>query len=209
MSVTGAESNSVRSRAVLSDEGYLLLHEVRLRGFLELDESSVHAALATQLVDAGLAAPVRRAIRITAAGRSVHEAWARVESGSEAEGAVARGYERFLPLNVEFLRVCHDWQVRTGNIPNDHRDASYDWAIVDRLRDLDERAAAVLRRVGRAVDRFAGYPPRLRGALAHLDEGDLDWFTSPRIDSYHTVWMQLHEDLLLALGRQRGTEPQP
>ena len=31
------------------------------------------------------------------------------------------------------------------------------------------------------------------------DDGDSDWLTSPRIDSYHTVWMQLHEDLLLAL----------
>ena len=31
-------------------------------------------------------------------------------------------------------------------------------------------------------------------------------FVSPSIDSYHTVWMQLHEDLLLALGRDRASE---
>ena len=39
-----------------------------------------------------------------------------------------------------------------------------------------------------------------------FSEGDTEWITSPSIDSYHTVWMQLHEDLLLALGRDRATE---
>jgi hypothetical protein len=50
---------------------------------------------------------------------------------------------------------------------------------------------------------------RLRFALRQVvDEGASDWFTSPRIDSYHTVWNQMHEDLLLALGRSRADEPE-
>jgi len=43
--------------------------------------------------------------------------------------------------------------------------------------------------------------------VARVDAGDTEWLTSPRLDSYHTVWMQLHEDLLLALGRDRSAEP--
>src|SRR5262249_11881501 len=116
------------------------------------------------------------------------------------------GYEAFLPLNAELIRLCNDWQVRPGNVPNDHRDPHYDWSVIDRLRALDERAAPVLRRVGRVLEPFDAYPRRLRVALQHVDEGETEWFTSPRIDSYHTVWMQVHEDLLLALGRERADE---
>ena len=43
-------------------------------------------------------------------------------------------------------------------------------------------------------------------ALKHVENGEHDWLVSPRIDSVHTVWMQLHEDLLLALGIARGDE---
>jgi hypothetical protein len=36
--------------------------------------------------------------------------------------------------------------------------------------------------------------------------GDLDWFTRPMIESYHTVWFELHENLLATLGIQRAME---
>jgi pyruvate,orthophosphate dikinase len=120
---------------------------------------------------------------------------------------VQRAYERFLVLNTEFLRLCHDWQVRPGDVPNDHADPRYDWGVLDRLRAFDERAAVVVRRIGRDVTRFEPYPRRLRVALERVDAGEHEWFTSPRIDSYHTVWMHVHEDLLLALGRDRADEP--
>jgi hypothetical protein len=193
---------------VLSDEGYLLLHEVRLRGLLVIEAGSEHAVQATALTEAGFVVPVRTAIRITADGRAAHDQWARVAPATAVEAAVTRGYERFLPMNQEFLHICNDWQVRTGNVPNDHGDATYDWSVVDRLRNLDERTVPIVRRVARAVARFDMYPRRLRAALNRVDEGEREWFTSPRIDSYHTVWMQLHEDLLLALGKSREHEPQ-
>jgi hypothetical protein len=190
---------------VLPDDGYTLLHEVRLRGLVTVDDNPI----VELLISEGLVARARASIRLTSDGRAAHAVWARVPPGSELESTVARGYERFLPLNVEFLRVCHDWQVRPGEIPNDHGDAPYDWAVLDRLRTIDERTAPVVRRVARDVARFDGYARRLRTARARVDEGEQEWFTSPRIDSYHTVWMQLHEDLLLALGRAREDEPEP
>jgi hypothetical protein len=36
--------------------------------------------------------------------------------------------------------------------------------------------------------------------------GDHDWFTKPILASYHTVWFELHEDLLATLGLDRASE---
>jgi hypothetical protein len=184
------------------DATFRLLHEVRLRGVVELQETEI----VTLLIDDGFVARSARGIRITTEGRATHASWARLPAGGEEERVAQRAYERFLPLNRELLRVCNDWQVRPGGSPNDHRDPRYDWSVVDRLRTLDERIGPVTSRLGRAIDRFTAYRPRLRAALARVDEGETEWLTSPRLDSYHTVWMQLHEDLLLALGADRDRE---
>ena len=187
------------------DATFRLLHEIRLRGVVELHETEI----VTLLLDDGFVVRSARGIRITAVGRVAHASWARLHAGGDDEGVARRAYERFLPLNRELLRVCSDWQVRPGGIPNDHRDPRYDWSVLDRLHALDERVGPAASRLGRAVDRFAAYRPRLRAALAHVEAGETEWLTSPRLDSYHTVWMQLHEDLLLALGLDRSTETQP
>lgn len=117
-------------------------------------------------------------------------------------------YEAFRPLNREVLQLCTDWQLRPGGAPNDHRDAAYDWSVIDRLEALDERAGPLLRRLAGVEARFAPYRDRLRAARRRLSEGEHEWLTSPRVDSYHTVWMELHEELLSALGLTRNTEPQ-
>jgi hypothetical protein len=133
----------------------------------------------------------------------------RLASGSDEETAVARAYETFRPLNRELLQVCTDWQVRPGGALNTHDDARYDWSVVDRLEALDDRAGPLLRRLGDAVARFEPYHARLRTARQRVVDGEHDWLTSPRVDSYHTVWMELHEDLLAALGRERQGEAEP
>jgi hypothetical protein len=135
--------------------------------------------------------------------RELHER-TRLEPGSPEESACAAVYESFEPLNREVLQACTDWQVRPGGTLNDHGDAAYDWSVIDRLTAIDERAAPLLRRLSGVAPRFAPYRERLRSARRRVVDGDRDWFTSPRIDSYHTVWMELHEDLLAALGRERG-----
>ncbi len=161
----------------------------------------------TTLVDRGLVARSARGFRITGEGRETHTEWARLAPGGDDEQVARRAYERFLPLNRELLRICSDWQVRPGGVANDHADASYDWSVIDRLSALDERVAPVVSRLSRTVVRFAAYRPRLRTALERVDEGTTEWLTSPRLDSYHTVWMQMHEDLLLAIGGDRANEP--
>jgi hypothetical protein len=185
----------------LDDACWELLHAVRLRGvFVEGDD-----VLEVRVVEVGFAARSAKGLRLTPEGRTAHTMWARVPPG-ELEAAVERSYQRFLALNQELIRVCNDWQVRPGGATNDHRDPVYDWSVVDRLVAIDDRIGPILRTATSGVLRFEGYRARLRAARTRVEDGDTEWLTSPRIDSYHTVWMQLHEDLLLALGRDRASE---
>ena len=187
---------------MLDDETWLFLHEVRLRGVVDNGDDVVML----HLVERGLVVQSARGVHVTTAGRAAHADWARLAPRSDDEAAVRRTYERFLPLNRELIHICNDWQVRPGGVPNDHRDPQYDWSVIDRLHALHDRAVPMINRVGRVHSRFAGYAPRLRSALGRIDDGDHEWITSPRCDSYHTVWMQLHEDVLLALGVERSSE---
>jgi hypothetical protein len=47
---------------------------------------------------------------------------------------------------------------------------------------------------------------RLNAALDRISAGDNDYVSGVRVDSYHTVWFELHEDLLATLGIERGHE---
>lgn len=93
-----------------------------------------------------------------------------------------------------------------GGAANDHSDPVYDWSVIDRVTAIVERVEVPVSRLGRSVERFSGYKKRMSDALKRAENGEHDWLLSPRIDSVHTVWMQLHEDLLLALGIARGEE---
>ena len=195
---------STDSVPALSEEAWTLLHDLRLRGF----RPAKGGAVEDELVTAGLVTARGANIALSPAGREAHAAWARLAPGSEDEAQAKGAYERFLALNVEFLRICTDWQLKPGNEPNDHADAAYDFKILERLDRLDDRAGQVLEGLGKIVPRFGGYRPRLTDALDKISE-DRAWLASPRCDSYHTVWMQLHEDLLTAVGVNRADEAQP
>jgi hypothetical protein len=188
----------------LTDADWALVHELRLRGVIESpDPDRTQTVLAS-----GFATLRTTKLVITADGRAAHCEWARCEPGSDVEARVRRAFDRFLVLNAELLQLCSDWQIKRGGAANDHADAAYDWSVIDRLIALDERAGAVARHSGDAVSRLASYRSRLRAARTRVEHGEPEWFTSPRIDSYHTVWMQWHEDLLLALGLERESHAQ-
>ena len=188
----------------LSEEAWGLLHDLRLRGFRPAKGGPAE----DELIAADLVMKRGANVAMSPAGREAHAAWARLAPGSEEEALAMNAYERFLTMNVEFLRICTDWQLKPGNEPNDHSDAAYDFKILERLDRLDDRAGQIMESLGKTVPRFGGYRPRLTDALDKVTE-DRAWLASPRCDSYHTVWMQLHEDLLTAVGVNRADEQQP
>jgi hypothetical protein len=51
------------------------------------------------------------------------------------------------------------------------------------------------------------YRRRLDDAYDKVLAGEHDHVSGARIDSYHTVWFELHEDLLRMLGREREEAP--
>jgi hypothetical protein len=197
-------ADTTQTVPTLSDAAWALLHDLRLRGFRPAEGGPAE----DELAEAGLVRVRGANLALAPAGREAHAAWARLTPGSEEEALARSAYERFLALNVEFLRICTDWQLKPGNQPNDHSDAAYDFKILERLDRLDERAGALIEGLGKTVPRFAGYRARLTAALDRISE-DRAWLASPRCDSYHTVWMQLHEDLLSAVGVNRADEAQP
>jgi DNA-binding MarR family transcriptional regulator len=198
-----------------------VLHGVRLKGFAEasaiadlwrLDEGAVDAEL-KELADDGFVQ--RREGRVTGwsltpDGRAQHAHLVAAEledAGTRPQVEVA--YRSFREVNPELLATCTAWQLRateTGQSVNDHLDPAYDGSVVQRLAGVHERIEPVLEALGAALWRFGRYPERLANAVRRVQLGESEWFTKPLLDSYHTVWFELHEDLLATLGLQRGAE---
>jgi hypothetical protein len=79
----------------------------------------------------------------------------------------------------------------------------YDAGVRDRLDDIHDETTPVLDRLAAVLPGTDAYLPRLQAALDRLDAGDNAWLASPLLDSYHTVWMHLHQQFLMALGMSR------
>jgi hypothetical protein len=133
----------------------------------------------------------------TPAGR---EADTRTRAGeldaTGARPAVTAAYERFLDLNPELLDLCSAWQLRSPGDP------AAEARIRDLFADLDRRAAPVCDALADALPRFGRYRPGLARALEHAAAGRTEYLTD-HLASYHTLWFQLHEDLLATLGIPR------
>ena len=202
-----------------SDPELLVLHSLRLKGFAEPTDVSDATTLPEGTVTELLAAfrdqemVGRRDGRIsgfmlTPSGKE-HHATLLDKERSEAACAprVAWTYDAFLAYNETFKQLCSDWQLRTVDgkqVPNDHSDAAYDNAIGERLVDLQTQVADVLDEIGAVLVRFTPYGDRLDSAVTRFVGGETAALSRPLNRSYHDVWMELHEDLLLTLGRARG-----
>ena len=122
---------------------------------------------------------------------------------------VHAAYREFLGLNAAVLEACTAWQVRPDNSINDHRDPAYDAGVVERLGALHASARHVCSQLGEALSRFDAYAPRLEHAIGRVRAGEGDWFAGARLPSYHSVWFELHENLLATLGIDRSREDRP
>jgi hypothetical protein len=138
---------------------------------------------------------------LTPAGNERLDELLGAEGLRDSEG-LKDGYELFLSLNNRVLKVSSDWQMRDG-APNDHSDPSYDESVIDRLAELNDGVRACMRKIVSAAPRFAPYAARLDECVERLHAGDHAAFTAPLAESYHTVWFELHQDLLLTLGLKR------
>lgn len=115
-------------------------------------------------------------------------------------------YADFETVNVSLKQLITHWQVielQGAAVTNDHSDQAYDSRIIDRLGHLHERAERVLTALARQLPRMQIYGEKLTRALEQAEDGAIEWVSDVRIESYHTLWFELHEDLLCIMGRTR------
>ncbi len=207
--------------AAPSDPELLVLTGLRLQGFAEPDVLAPRAGLSEDEVEKLLDAFERDGLvrhregrvsgwNLTADGRAEGERVLAAELDALGiRDSLAQAYRGFLAHNGRLLDICTQWQVRDVDgisKVNDHADRVYDAAVFSELREVDAAVRPVVEELASMLERFAGYAPRLQNALDRVAAGEVDWFTKPTIDSYHTVWFELHENLLATLGIERGTE---
>jgi len=211
--------------ATESDPAFVALHVVRVRGVTGSAEIAAATGLDEDAVDAAMQAHAAHDLVTLRTGALA--GWALTPFGrdedaqrcaAELDGAGIRDavdalYRRFLELNPQLLRLCTDWQLyppadnKTPPEPNRHEDPAYDAEVVARLGKVDSAAQPICDELADALARFGTYGPRLAAARVRVEAGEHDWMTKPLIDSYHSVWFELHEDLLATLGIERGSEP--
>ncbi len=199
----------------------LVLHALRLRSLASADVVADRFGLSPESVGDRLVELERDGLvahrsgrvagwRLTATGRSVGEEMLAGElEASGHRDRVAGDYGRFVELNAPFLAVCTDWQVvdgEDGPVVNDHSDPERDAAVLDRLGRLHGAVTPVTDSLAATLARFDGYTARLAAAHGRISAGEHEWITAVGVDSYHTVWFELHEDLLATLGRERSGE---
>ena len=93
-------------------------------------------------------------------------------------------------------------QLKDGE-PNTHVDADYDAAVLHRLDRIHNLGLTDRRRgdrAGAAAQRISATSSA--AALEKIKAGETIWLTRAMIDSYHTVWFELHEELIRC-----GTDP--
>ena len=199
-----------------SDQRFLVLHALRVKGFAKLDVVSELTGLPEPTVDEHLRAlqheeltqfrEARELWQLTPSGRVAHgEALADDVADDGIRAALREPYEGFLTLNETFKALCGEWQLKDGS-PNDHSDSAYDGAVIARLVEIDGKAQPACSSFAAVMDRYGTYAPRLQTAADKVQGGNHQLFTGVMCNSYHDVWMELHEDLILTLGIDRAKE---
>jgi pyruvate,orthophosphate dikinase len=165
--------------------------------------------LLDQLVVEGLVRAVAGTYRLVDAGKTRAEALLAAEQVAwgltEANGAL----DAFLALDHRMKDTVTAWQLRGPEgapVINDHADRAYDAAVLDGLAALHGDTAAWLGPVESGCPRLHAYRVRLTQALERAVAGDQRFVASPRVDSYHGIWFELHEDLIRLVGRTRAEE---
>jgi hypothetical protein len=196
------------------DPHLLTLHTLTMKQLATAEDLSVVTGQPLAEVEAGLEKAVadgavmaaRGKFMITPAGRSqLDAAYPEAFAALRSDPAVTEAIETFeTGVNRQVLKVTTDWQtVEVGGerVTNDHGDADYDAKIIDRLGRIHEKLPMVLAPIDDPL--VARFVERLGAALTRAEGGETDYVSGVRVDSFHTVWFQMHEHLLRLTGRER------
>lgn len=199
----------------------LVLHAVRLRGFagspavarrfaldpataddLLLDHQAYGWVSWTEFAGTG-------GWSLTDGGRAENERRLAAELRDIPDGTatVHRVHRSFLPLNARLQQACTDWQLKPGPAGplsvNEHDDPAWDARVLAELTALAAALTPLAAELEALLDRFRGYGTRFATAAGRAAAGEPSWVDGTGADSCHTVWFELHEDLVATLGLRR------
>ena len=190
----------------------LVLHALRVRGWvtpagfantLGSYPSGILATLIEQDLVRHLEA--RDMFGLLPAGKERHLALLDELASADVRSGLAACYTEFLELNDVFKQLCTDWQMRAGE-PNDHADVEYDRGCTARLLELMSNSDRVVADLADILPRMLRYSMRLHDAAGCVDRGENNRFTGVMCESFHDIWMELHEDLIVMLRIDRVEE---
>lgn len=167
------------------------------------------SALLDQMTADGLVSMMGSMFSLSGDGKSVAAEFLAADREEWGADRATAGLDGFIPLDQRLKVIVTAWQMmEVDGVPvlNDHTDADYDAAVLAELEVLHVDAGAWLAALRDELPRLASYSARLDRAADLVAGGDHDYIASPRLDSYHNVWFELHEDLILLAGRTREDE---
>lgn len=193
---------------------HLALHGLAILRAATAPEVARRMAMVPAEVDAMLSLAAAHGRVVRAGDRLMLAPLARLALAADYSRSCAalRADPGFMAALVQFEQVNHDlkalmtdWQTRSiGGVAlaNDHSDAAHDQRIIDRLGRFHDRVTPLLDQFAVLVPRLAVYRDGLLLALEQAEDGDIAFVSDVGCESYHSLWFDLHEELL----RQSGTE---
>lgn len=192
-----------------------LLRCIRLKGLADVPLIASVTGLAepqvsqdcAALAERGLLVATARGLQLTTDGRGLLTELIGIERTTINDDDLQAAYVAFCGVNDQLKAVVSAWQMRQKAAGNATQEASpQERAIIERLVGVDAATVPVFTTLTALVPRLARYRIRLDQALDRIVAGDFSFIARPIIDSYHTVWFELHEDLLGLTGRTRAEE---
>jgi pyruvate,orthophosphate dikinase len=160
------------------------------------------------LVKKGLVERAGNMFRLTREGKLKGRQLLAADGGRWGSETATAALDAFHGLDTRMKETITSWQLREiagEQVLNDHSDERYDARVLGRLTELHQDTKAWVSSLRAAPTSIRLYLDRLTRALqsARLDPR---FVASPTVDSYHTVWFEFHEALILLAGRKRADE---
>lgn len=196
-------------------EIHLAMHGIAVKKYGTVEEVSSVAglpqertqALVQEAVNSGRVSEVNGKYMLTPIGQvTLKSNYSKAYADHRNDSGFMSAYEEFERVNTDLKQVITDWQtIPLGGqtVANDHSDNEYDAKVIDRLGNVHERVEPILDRLATMEARLKTYKDKLLSALEKAEDGDIKWVSDATIESYHTAWFELHEDLLRIVGRDR------
>lgn len=184
----------------LPAEDLPVAHALRVKGIATTEAVVAFTGLSADEVSASLARLAESGAAKELSGRV--NGWTLSPEGAGSHGAALRearsanaeleaAYNAFLPLNEDLKVLCTDAQDGKS-------------VTGERFDGVHAGISSALAAASSANPWISGYQARLDSAAARVNAGDAEALYKPMSDSYHDVWMELHQDLLLSLNRERS-----